>query len=285
MEPPPAYHRAANGHERLMDVGAFVETRPQSAELMEQCQRLFHNVTKDAQAAAVRRSPPRDGRADITTRQLHSVGIGVVTPIRHHFLRLAQRRAWLAGDGWDRIDQRNQLRHVVAVGSSENGGKRHAARINNDVVFRPVFPAIHGAGSRFFPPCTARTDDESTITCDKSIRSSARNWFNSRRWSCSQTPASRHSSRRFHRVIPQQPISCGKYSQGMPVLSTKMIPVRQIRSGTRGLPTPGTYGCLGRIGSTRFQSSSDTNSLLIVSSLTAMRPILTRSFRRDKGHF
>src|SRR5277367_1659676 len=285
MEPTPAHHRTADGHEGLMDVGAFVETRPQSAKLMEQCQTLLHDVAKDSQSAAVRRSSSRDGRGDVAARQLHSVGIRVVTSVRHDLLRLAQRRARLAGDRGDRVDQRNQLGYVVAIGSGEDRGKRYTARINNDVVFRPVFPAVHGAWSRFFPPCTARTDDESTITRDKSICSPARSWFNTRWWSCSQTPARRHSSRRFQSVMPQQPISWGKSSHGMPVLSTNKMPVRQTRSGTRGLPTPGTYGCLGRIGSTRFHSSSETNNLLIVSSLTAMRPILTRTFRRGNGHF
>jgi hypothetical protein len=51
------------------------------------------------------------------------------------------------------------------------------------------------------------------------------------------------------------------------------------------LPTPGTNGCLGRIGSTSSHSSSDTNSLLIVSSLTAIHPILARTFRHGNGHF
>src|ERR1700733_8026681 len=285
MEPAPANHCTANRHERFMDIIAFVETRSQASELMEQRQRLLHNVSKDAQAAAMWRSPSRDDRTDMTPRQLHSVRIGVVTPVGHDLLRLAQRRARLAGNRRNCIDQGNQLRHVVAVGAGEDSGKRCPARINDDVVFRPVFPAVHGAWSRFFPPCTERIDDESTMTREKSIRSSARSWFNTRRWSCSQTPACRHSSRRFHSVMPQQPISWGKSSQGMPVLSTKRMPVRQTRSGTRGLPTPGTYGCLGRIGSTSFHSSSDTNSLLIVSSLTAMRIILNRSFRRGNGHF
>src|SRR5580692_261542 len=285
MEPTPADHRAANGHERLVDIGAFVEARPQAAELMEQRQGLLHDVTKDAQAAAVRRSSSRDGRGDIAARQFHSMRIGIVSTVSHDFLGFTQWRARLAGNRRDRIDQRNQLRHVVAIGPREEGGKRYTARINKDVVFRPVFPAVHGAWSRFFPPCTARTDDESTITRDKSICSSARSWFNTRWWSWSQTPARRHSSRRFQRVIPQQPISWGKSSQGMPVLSTNKMPVRQTRSGTRALPIPGTYGCFGRIGSTRFHSSSDTNSLLIVSSLTAMRNILTGTFRRGNGHF
>src|SRR5271170_6465960 len=285
METSPAHHRAANGHERLVDVVTFVETRPQSAELVKQRQSLFHHIAEDTQAAAMWRVASSNQGGDGATRQLHSMEIGIVSPVAHHFLRLAQRRTDLAANRRDGIDQRNQLRYVVAIGGGEEGGQRHAVGIDDQMVFRPVFPAIHGAGSRFFPPCTARMDDESTMTREKSIRSSARSWFNSRWWSCSQTPARRHSSRRFHRVMPQQPISWGKSSHGIPVLSTNRMPVRQMRSDTRGLPTPGTYGCLGRIGSTNFHSSSDTNSLLIVSSLTAMRVILTRSFRRGKGHF
>src|SRR5271155_4061432 len=250
MEPTPANHRAAEGHERLVDVISFIESRPESAELMQQGQGLLHHVTEDAQAAAMFLPPTGDGRGDVATRQLHSVGIGVISPVAHHFLRLAQRRARLTANRRNCIDQRDQLRHVVAIGRGENRGKRHAAGIDDDMMFRAVFPAVHGTWSRFFPPCTARTYAESTITREKSISLAPRSLSSNRWWSWSQTPACRHSSRRFHRVMPQQPISCGKSSHGRPVLSTKMIPVRQTRSGTRGLQTPGMYGCLGSIGST-----------------------------------
>src|SRR5580698_860245 len=285
MEPPPANHRAAKAHEALVDVGALVEACPQSPELMQQRDGLLHNVSENAQAAAVCLAATGDFRADAAARQAHAMLLGVVSAIAHHLLRLSQRGARLARDRRDRVDQRDQLRHVMAVGPGENGGKRHAAGIDDKVMFRAFFPAVHGAWSRFFPPCTARTDEESTITREKSISPAPRSLFSSSRWSWSQTPASRHSSRRFHSVMPQQPISWGKSSQGSPVLSTKMIPVRQTRSGTRGLPTPGVYGCFGRIGSTSSHSSSGTSGLLIVSSMTAMRPILTGMFRCGNGHF
>src|SRR5208282_6356853 len=285
MKSSPANHRTAERKERLVDVVAFVESRSQPTELVQQCEGLLNHVSKDAQAAPVFRVAASDGCGDAAGRQLHPVRIGIVSPVGHHFLRLAQRRADLAADGRDRIDQRDQLGHVVTVGSGEDCGKRDAAGIDGEVVFRAVFPAVHGARSRFFPPCTARIDAESTITREKSICSAPRSLSSNNWCSCSQTPASRHSSRRFQSVMPQQPISCGKSSQGRPVLSTKMIPVRQTRSGTRGLPTPGTYGWLGKRGSTKAQSSSGTSGLLIVSSMTAVPNIVTERFRRGKDHF
>lgn len=64
METTPAHHRAANGHEGLMGIVAFVEARPQSTELMEQRQRLLHDPTEDAQAAAVRGVASNDQGGD-----------------------------------------------------------------------------------------------------------------------------------------------------------------------------------------------------------------------------
>ena len=59
-------------------------------------------------------------------------------------------------------------------------------------------------------------------------------------WIWSQTPAACQSRKRFQQVMPQpQPISCGKSSQGMPVLRMKMIPVRTLRSSRKGRPPSG----------------------------------------------
>jgi hypothetical protein len=57
--------------------------------------------------------------------------------------------------------------------------------------------------------------------------------------------------------MPQQPSSCGKYSQGMPVLSTKRIPVSATRLGTGGCPrVPG-----GRVGGSSGSTSAHNSSL------------------------
>ena len=62
------------------------------------------------------------------------------------------------------------------------------------------------------------------------ISSAPRNLASSSSWTRGQTPAACQSRRRFHSVMPQQPISQGKSSQGMPVFNTKMIPASATRS-------------------------------------------------------
>jgi hypothetical protein len=99
------------------------------------------------------------------------------------------------------------------------------------VVFRAVFPAVHGALSRFFPPCIARTEVESITPRDQSILSAP---FNSHSTFCrsrSHTPARCQSRNRRQQDMPEpQPISLGRYSHGTPLLSTNRIPVSAWRS-------------------------------------------------------
>ncbi|CAL9669805.1 hypothetical protein SUDANB176_07411 [Streptomyces sp. enrichment culture] len=55
-----------------------------------------------------------------------------------------------------------------------------------------------------------------------------------------------------------KPSSCGKYSHWMPVCSTKRIPHRVYRSGTRGRPATSFGPGSGSNGSMSDHSSSDT---------------------------
>jgi hypothetical protein len=61
--------------------------------------------------------------------------------------------------------------------------------------------------------------------------------------------------------MPQQPSSCGKYSHGMPVFRTKMIPVSATRLGTGGCPRVPAGRVGGSNGSTIAHNSSLTNGL------------------------
>jgi hypothetical protein len=129
------------------------------------------------------------------------------------------------------------------------------------VMFAAQFRAIRGIGTRFFPPHTARTDPESTTALDQSSWSVARSSASSSSWSFCQTPAACHSANRRQQVMPDpQPISCGSISQGIPVLSTKTMPVRAARSQTRGRPPRGCGLWTGISGSTFDHNSSLTNS-------------------------
>ena len=81
----------------------------------------------------------------------------------------------------DRLDQRQQLRDVVAVGLGQDGAQRNALRVDAEVVLAARLAAIGWVRSSFFPPCTARTEQLSTTTRDKSILSAPRSLDNSTR--------------------------------------------------------------------------------------------------------
>jgi len=66
-------------------------------------------------------------------------------------------------------------------------------------------------------------------------------------------------------VMPEpQLISWGSISQGMPLLSTKMMPVRAARSSIRGLPPLDLRGNSGKSGSIPPHTSSVTSNLALL---------------------
>lgn len=172
----------------------------------------------------------------------------------------------------DRIDQRDQLRDVMAIGFGQDDSEWDAVAVDDEMVFRAWFPAIRGVRAGFSPPPTAQMVALSTDTREKSMPSTASSFSSINPCSRCYTPARCHLCKRFQSVMPQQPISCGKSSQGMPVLRTNRMPVKQTRSGMRGLPPFGLGVCFGSSGSTSAQSSPVTNNLAITpSSMTNNR--------------
>src|SRR5262249_5073215 len=138
----------------------------------------------------------------------------------------------LPRDTGDGVNQGDQLGDIVDVCRGQNPRERYALRICDEVMFTPCFPPIRRARTRFFPPNTARTEELSTIALDQSILSDSRSFESITSCISCQTPASDHSRRYRQQDIPEpHPISCGSISQGMPLLSTKRMPVRALRGG------------------------------------------------------
>jgi hypothetical protein len=157
-------------------------------------------------------------------------------------------------------------RRVVDVCRAEHHTERDASSIRNKVALRARFSFICRIRSGFCAPLFAGMLAESKQARSHSILSASPRRSKSTRCSRSQTPASCHSRRRRQHVTPEpQPISWGNISQGMPLFSTKMMPVRAARSSTRGLPPSGLGGSGGSSGSMISHSSSLTNSLTIFS--------------------
>ena len=146
----------------------------------------------------------------------------------------------------------------------EADGKRNTLAISDDVAlgFRPT--SVRGVRAGALTPLLAATDALSRQARRQSMAPACPSQSRSTRWSRSQTPAACHSRNRRQQVMPEpQPISCGSISQGSPERSTKRMPVRAARSGTRGRPPLGFGRSAGRSGSMTAHRSSDRRCLVM----------------------
>jgi hypothetical protein len=216
-----------------MNVATAFISLPEAFELMKPSQTSFNNPASFAQSTTVLGIAFSKQWNYSQLSQYFSQWLTVVGTITLKSCRSLLRTSRLASDCWDSIYKRQCLCNVMPIGSSEFVCQRDTICISNQVMLGACFSPVCGIRASFLPPKTALIEDESTIALEKSIWSALRNW--ARRIWCilSQTPASCQSRNRRQHVIPlPQPISCGKYSQPMPVLSTNSIPVRAARSET-----------------------------------------------------
>jgi hypothetical protein len=150
----------------------------------------------------------------------------------------------------------------VDVGGSTDYGKGYSFGFDHNMALRRRFSLIRRIGADTFAPFLAATVAESTAARDQSILPSSPSLSSSTSWSRSHTPACCQSLSRLQQVVPlPQPISGGRYDQGKPVLSTKMMPVRAARFDILGRPPLGFGGSGGNSGSITTHSSSLTNGL------------------------
>ncbi len=141
----------------------------------------------------------------------------------------------------------------------KTNGQEDALAINDEVVFGPWLTAVRGIGAGLLAPLLARTLLLSRLARLQSMTAASPSQLSSRVCSRSQTPASCQSRRRRQQVTPlPQPSSRGNNRLGQPVRSTKMIPPRAARLGTRGRPPLGLGGSFGSSGSIASQRSSGT---------------------------
>ncbi|SEK56510.1 hypothetical protein SAMN05444354_101896 [Stigmatella aurantiaca] len=189
----------------------------------------------------------------VLTRGVRLVGVQLVGPVTGRTSRLLH-----LGHS---LQQREQLVRVVDVGSCQTLGQRKPSSIDEKMMLTARLRSVRRALARECPPLEARTVEESI---DARLKSTWPRWpssLRSRRWSCSNTPARVHCSRRRQAVIPDRP-NClvGSISQGMPVLSTKTIASKAALSSTRGRPGFFFFLGAGSSGATRSHSASGTRS-------------------------
>ena len=209
-----------------------------------------------------------DPRGDVAASEGVTSGATVVGLVG---VQLGRSPAWSSAWAFDRrdgVDRIEEHRPLVDVRGRLEADQRDAPAVAHQVVLRPWLAAVGGVrtdrlGRRppFFSPL-AGTVELSMLARLQSIRSAAPKRSSSVRCNVSQTPAACQSRSRRQQVIPlPQPISCGRYSHWIPVLSTNTMPVKQARSGMRGRPAFFFCRGAGINGATTDHNSSLTSGL------------------------
>lgn len=241
-----------------MDIGALLVPDFQPPEAVEPGQSALHLPAVAAQLLIGLDAAPRDPwHNPVVPEHLAAEG-EVIALVGVQFL-------WpYAGSTLGALDRlhstEDPLQHfaVVYVGGRLDDGQRDAVAIDNDVTLAPKLAPIRRVWAGLLAPRGAGTGAESTEARDQSIRSAWPSLSSSTRCSRCQTPPCCQSRKRRQHVMPEpQPISLGRYSQGMPVFKTNRMPVRAARSSTRGRPPLG----LGRSGGSNGRMTAHNSSV------------------------
>lgn len=132
-----------------MDVGQPFEADAQAAEVVQPGVCALDDPAGFAQATAVRFAAPGDFGGDASGVQRPAVLVVVVAAVGLDDGGLGQRSAALAADGWDGLDQGQELGNVVAVGAGQDRRERDALRFGDEVVLGAGTSAVGGVRSRF----------------------------------------------------------------------------------------------------------------------------------------
>lgn len=255
-----------------MNIVTLFITNTQTPLIEQPIKRSLNNVTEFAKTTTVLGVTFSDQWFDLALSQrLANLLFSIVGTIREHFIRTPARAALRLLDRRDSIDQCNGHLRIMNICPCMFNRQRRALTVNNQVTLRAVFAPICGVWACFRPPKSARTEQLSMAEVDQSIASAMPNSSSSACHIFCQIPAACQSRRRRQHVMPlPQPISWGRYSHGVPVLSTNRMPVRQARLGIGGRPPLGFGGSGGMCGSMRCHNSSVSSGLaIIVSSMTS----------------
>ena len=270
----PTDQGASKSHETLMDICSTFVASSKAAILVQPAQRTFHHPTDRTQPTTMFGTARCYQRLDAAVSQPNLVPVGIVGSIGRQFRRSPSGMSNLATNRRDTLHQGNQLSYVVVVCSGQDRTERNTVRVGDYVVLGAPLASVRWVRPSFFAPPTARTEALSTTARDQSSWSADRSRARRTRCSSSQTPAFCQSRSRRQQVIPlPQPISWGKYSQGIPVFRTKRMPTRVARSGTGGRPPLSRGGLLGIKGSITCQRSSVTNGGAIAGSSLTRYPL------------
>ena len=98
-----------------MHTGVAFPASAEPAEVVQPGERTLHNLPHASESRAVLGGTPRDHWLHAAAPQFAAVLVVVVAAVGDHLVGALARPAGFARDRTDPIDEREQLRHVVAI--------------------------------------------------------------------------------------------------------------------------------------------------------------------------
>jgi len=253
-----------------MNIGTFLVADAQATPLEQPIETGLDDVAKLTEPAAVFCISMGDqGLNPLLAKGLTDFGFGIVCSICQEKFHPSSARSASSPDSRSLVDDVSGRLRVVDISGRMVDRPRNPGAFRQQVAFRTRLAAIRWVRTGVRPPKTALTEQLSSTPTSRSNSPACPSSSSSNCQILIQTPACCQSRSRRQHVIPQpQPISSGRYSHGVPVFRIKRIPVKQLRSETRGRPPLGFRRSGGNNGWIRSHNSSGNNGLAMSSSLT-----------------
>lgn len=236
----------------------------QPAELVQPCNAALHDLARLAQTAAVCHAMLGQIAGDAPHFEFVTMRLGVVATVALDTARLSLGPSRLAGNRWDRIDQRQQpgMSLRLAWGRITLSGRPPASTRRRCLLLalRDRLGSVRFSPRARRVPMNCPRPHATDPACRRYATATAGTW-----WSRAQARACCHSRNRRQYVMPEpQPISCGSISQGMPVCRTNRMPVKARRSSSRLRPGYREQrGLTGSSASIKAHTSSSTSGSAI----------------------
>jgi hypothetical protein len=244
-----------------MDVLASFIANGETAEAVEPRQGALHHPAISSQALADVHAAAGNPGHDGAPPAFRAAATMVISLVGVQFGRAASRATGSMPHRRHGIERGCEHQAVVPVSPTQADPERCACPVDHNMALRARFAAIRRVRAGGCAPFLAAMDEESSAArLQSSLLASARR---SSRMRCRRvhTPATCQSRSRRQHVMPEQPISAGSISQGMPERRTKMMPAKAARSSTRGRPPLGLAGSGGRSGSIAAHRAWGTRGL------------------------
>ena len=140
-----------------MGLVAAVGADEQSPPVVEPGEGAFDDPAFAAEAGAVLGLTPRDHRFDSSLPDEAAVLVVVVAAVGDDAVRAMSGSTGAAADVRHAVEQREQLRDVVAVAAGERPGQRDAAAVYEEMLLATAPASVDRAGTRLRAPFFACT--------------------------------------------------------------------------------------------------------------------------------